>query len=59
MLELLGAWGGYAGTYVGSGQGMPELLWAYGGVRRNFSEAQGGGMPEVLGAQRGGMLVLL
>ena len=37
MPELLGAWGGgYAGTFGGSGGGMPELLGAQGGVCQNF-----------------------
>ena len=52
--------GGYAGTFGGSGGGMPELLGAQGGVCRNFwglrggyagtFGGSGGGMPELLGA---------
>ena len=40
MPDLLGPWGG-----------MPELLWAQGGVCRNFCGFTRGGMPENLGAQ--------
>ena len=29
---IVGLWGGYAGTFGGSRGGMPELLWAQGGV---------------------------
>ena len=51
--------GGYAGTFGGSRGGMPELLWAQGGLCRNFCGLGGvcrnccglrGGMPELLGA---------
>ena len=36
MPELLGAQGGYAGTFEDLGGGMPELLGAQGGVCRNL-----------------------
>ena len=53
--------GGYAGTFVGSKGGMPELLWArggeYAGTIRGFGGGYagtfvglGGGMPELLRA---------
>ena len=58
MPKVLCAWGGYAGTLVGSGRVMPELLCAQGGVCRNFCGLKGGyagafgglggGMPELL-----------
>ena len=45
---------------MGLGEGMPELLWAHGGVYRNFCGLRGGyagtlvglgrGIPELLGA---------
>ena len=41
--------GGYSGTFVGLGGGMPELLGALGGVARTFG-GFGGGMPELLWA---------
>ena len=43
MPELLWArGGGYAGTSVDLGGGMPELLGAFGGVCWNFSGLRGG-----------------
>ena len=45
--------GGYAGTFVTLGWGMPELLGAFGGVCWNFSGLRGGGMPERLWARGG------
>ena len=64
MPELLGFGGGYAGTFVGLGGGMPETLWAQGRLCRNFCGlgggayagtivGLGGGMPELLWAERG------
>ena len=44
-----GLGGGYAGTSVGLGGGMPEPLWAQGGYPGKF----GGGMPELLGGRGG------
>ena len=56
--NFCGLRGGYAGTFVGLGRGMPELLWARGGgVCQNFCGlmggyartfvGSGGGMPEL------------
>ena len=63
MLELWVAQRGYAGTFVCSRGGMPEVLWAQGGGCRNYcglgggyagtSVGLGGGMPEPLWAQGG------
>ena len=36
MPKLLGARGGYAGTFEDLGGGMPELLRTWGGVCRNL-----------------------
>ena len=44
--------GGYAGTFVGSGGSMPELLWAQGGGYAGTFGGLGGGMPELLWAHR-------
>ena len=41
--------GGYAGTFVSSGWGMPEPLWARGGYARTVG-GLGVRMPELLGA---------
>ena len=37
-----GTRGGYAVPFLGSRGGMPELLWAQGGVYRNFCGLKGG-----------------
>ena len=60
MPELLGARGGYAGTFVGLGGGMPELLaakrevcWNFCGLKGGYAGTivgLGGGMPELLWA---------
>ena len=44
--------GGYAGTFVRSREGMPELLGAQGGVCRNCCALRGG-RPELMGAKGG------
>ena len=57
--NFCGLTGGYAGTFGGSGGGMPALLWARGGVCRNVCGLRGGGMPDLLRALGGGMPKLL
>ena len=52
--NFCGLTGGYAGTFGGSGGGMPELLRAQGGgYAGTFVGTWGGGMPELLWAQGG------